>query len=128
MKRGESRFLITYITYISHPPQGDEEASAEVADLEVQRRLFKIGTRYVKGPRCFLVTARVTAASPFTTFDRRDLNCFGYDVIFRRIWANSKGTRRVDSRFFSATIESSTINARINVLYQVSGKSSSFFR
>jgi len=39
MKRGKSRFLITYVTYISHSPQGDdaEEARAEVAEIALNR-------------------------------------------------------------------------------------------
>lgn len=44
------------------------------------------------------VFSRMRAASPFTTFDGRDPNCFWYDAIFRRIWANGKGMRRVDNR------------------------------
>jgi len=39
MKRDKTRFLITYITYISHSPQGDdaEKARAKVAEIALNR-------------------------------------------------------------------------------------------
>ncbi|XP_018305746.1 uncharacterized protein [Mycetomoellerius zeteki] len=60
------------------------------------RKLFGIGMRYVEPTNGHDVSSWVTVVSSFTTFGGRDPNCFGYDAIFRRIWANSKGTRRVD--------------------------------
>ncbi|XP_018344260.1 PREDICTED: uncharacterized protein LOC108749790 isoform X2 [Trachymyrmex septentrionalis] len=77
--------------------------------------------RYVESTNGRDVSSWVTAVSSFTTFGGRDPNCFRYNAIFRRIWANDKGTRRVDSRFFSATIGSSIINTHIKIisLYQV---------
>jgi len=116
MKRDKSRFLITYVTYISHSLQGDdaEEARAEVAEIALNCGGSLESEQNMSKEICLLVTASVPS---FTIFSGRDLNCFRFDV-FRRIWANSKETRRVDNRFFSATIESSTINARINVSSQ----------
>lgn len=51
MKRNKNR-------YISHPLQRDDakEARAEVIELRVPRKLFRIGTRYVdEGMRCFFM-------------------------------------------------------------------------
>lgn len=92
MKRNKNR-------YISHPPQRDDakEARAEVVDLRVYHRSFSESERDTSTKGCDVSLWVTTAASPFTTFGGRDPNCFGYNAIFRRIWANGKGMRRVDN-------------------------------